>query len=85
MNLTSIIRKLESQLKNAEGLARRYDAQAGVLRDKLSVVARALGKAAFGKDPVKRKKRRMSAAARAKIAAAQRKRWAKVRAEKKAK
>lgn len=85
MKLTSLIRGLESQLKKAERLARRYDVQAEALRDKLSVVARALRKGAFGKGPVKRKKRRMSAAARAKIAAAQRKRWAKVRAEKKAK
>ena len=78
MNLTTLIRKLESQLKNAEKLARQYDAQADALRNKLSTVAGALGKAVFGKSPAAkgRKKRGMSASGRARIRAAKKKRWA---------
>ena len=82
MNLTSLIRKLESQLKNAEKLARRYDAEARALGDKLSTVAKAVGKVVAGKSAAPRKKHGISAAGRKRIAAAQKKRWAKVKAEK---
>jgi hypothetical protein len=80
MNLTSLVRKLESQLKAAEKLARRYDLQAKDLRGKLTAVASTLGKTVFGKTPAARKRRKMCAAVRARIGAAQRKRWAAFRA-----
>lgn len=83
MNLTSLIRKLESQLKNAEKLARHYDAQANDLAKKLNTVAKAVGKVVLGKAPKTRKKGGMSAAGRKRIAAAQKKRWAKFHAKQK--
>jgi hypothetical protein len=87
MNLTSLVRKLESECKRAEKLARHYDAQADAVRDKLSNVAGALGKLMTGKfagkkTVAKQGKRKMSAAGRARIIAAQKRRWAKVRSMK---
>mgnify|MGYP001587247731 CR=1 FL=1 len=81
MTLTSTIRKIESELKSAEGLARKYDAQANVLKNQLASVARLIGKnvADFIAPPKKSPKRRgkISAAGLARIRAAQKKRWAK--------
>lgn len=77
MNLTSLIRNLENQLKSAESLTRKYDAQAAVLRKRLSVVARLLGKQLQIRLPGAGGRGGMSAAGRARIAAAQRRRWAK--------
>ena len=82
MEITSLIRALESQLKKAEKLTREYDTQAQTLRNKLADVAGMLGKKAAvtlrgAKPKTKtRKKRKMSRAGLAKIRAAQKKRWA---------
>ena len=82
MTLTSLVRKLERQLKTAEKLARHYDTQAKTAAKKLLTIAGALGMTVTRK-PAGRKKRKMSAAGRKRIAAAQKKRWAKIRAKKK--
>ena len=79
MNLTDIVRKLESQLKNAEKFSTYYDKQAGNLRGKLEEVASIVGKQI--KSVAKSAKRvsdisGISAAGRARIIAAQKKRWA---------
>jgi hypothetical protein len=79
MTLTTLVRKLERQLKTAEKLARRYDTEARTLKNRLVTVAGAIGKAMAGKSG----KRKMSAAGRARIRAAQKKRWAKFHAKKK--
>src|SRR5690349_1244444 len=84
MKLTQLIRKLESQLKNAERYARSYDNQANALRKKLANAAQILGKNIEGAASsgirlgarLARGSRRMSAAGRARIIAAQKKRWA---------
>ncbi len=47
MNLTSLIRTLESELKKAENLTSYYDIQADALRRKLTHVSHAVGKS-FG-------------------------------------
>ena len=89
MTLTQLIRKLESQLKTAESYARSYDNQANTLRKKLERVSRIVGKriegaalsgARFGAR-LARKSRRMSAKGRARIIAAQKKRWASYRSK----
>lgn len=88
LNLTSLVRKLEKQLKNAEKLSLHYDARTRELRLRMAEVARAVGRnvGSFvspeqtGKPH--RKKRRMSAAGRAAVIAAQKKRWAAYRLKK---
>ncbi len=80
MTLTTTIHKIESQLKSAEKLARKYGAQANVLQNQLASVARLIGeKIAASIAPPKTGKRRgkISAAGLARIRAAQKKRWAK--------
>jgi len=80
MTLTSTIRKIESELKSAEKLARKYGAQANVLKNQLASVARLIGKkiAASIAPPKTRKRRgKISTAGLARIRAAQKKRWAK--------
>ncbi len=80
MTLTSTIRKIESELKKAEKLARHYGAQANGLREKLAPIARLIGeKVPDFIAPSKPRKRRgkISAAGLARIRAAQKKRWAK--------
>lgn len=78
MNLTSVIRRLESQLKVAGKLARQYSARASSLQLKLAKVAKAIGQpvAATAAAPARRKRRKISAQGLANIVAAQRKRWA---------
>jgi len=83
MNLTQLVRSLESQLKNAEKLARQYDGQATALKNKLVNVANIVGaginavKIAASSGKSRGGSSGLSAAGRAKIIAAQRKRWAK--------
>jgi hypothetical protein len=71
-NLSAIVKQLKKERDRVEqqlsGLNAALTAFAGVYR---------------GTDKPTRKRRKMSAKARAKIAAAQRKRWAKVRAKRK--
>lgn len=82
MTLTSLIRKLESQLKKAETLAHQYDSHADTIREKLTGVAEIVGKKfklameGGGEAMGKIGRRGMSAAGRALIQAAQKKRWA---------
>ena len=90
MTLTQLIRKLETQLKSAEKLTRKYDAQADALRGKLAHVATAIGKTIAEQMVPKKKAKKLQTAGKksgrispgglARISAAQRKRWAKVRA-----
>ncbi len=92
LNLTSLIRKLEKQLKNAEKLSSQYDSHARHLRTRLSEVAEVIGRKvgsrvgsliAPPKGKIHRKKKRnMSVAGRARLVAAQKKRWAAYRAKK---
>lgn len=85
MNLTKLIRNLESQLQTAEKYARQYDKQAEDLRAKLADVANIVGATlkSVSKSSIKAGKnlsrvaRGLSAEGRARIIAAQRKRWAK--------
>ncbi|MBI4024888.1 MAG: hypothetical protein HY360_07880 [Verrucomicrobia bacterium] len=90
MNLTVVIRKLQSQLKAAEKSAREYDAQANALRNKLESVARIVGQKLptqgrpaqkAEKESSRGKKRGISAAGLRSIRAAQKKRWAEYHAE----
>ncbi len=92
MNLTKLIKKLESQLNVAEKYARSYDAQANALRKKLYHVAEIVGEriedvghatARAGKRLTGKSRRGMSASGRARIIAAQKKRWAAYRAKNK--
>ena len=84
MNLTSLIRNLEKQLKHSEKLTRHYDSHANALRRKLTGIASIVGKRVAaslslgGTKSSGRKKRKggMSAAGRASIRAAQKARWA---------
>jgi len=75
--MNSLANLSAKQLRQAAGIKVKIDA----LQKKLNRVL----KATDGNEPAKapRKRRRMSAAGRAKIAAAARARWAKVRATKK--
>lgn len=87
MNLTVAVRKLERQAAQSEKIAARELAKAKALRDKLDsirqLVASLGGMVAAKKTPKARRKRRgMSAAGRARIAAAQKKRWAAFHAKK---
>ena len=92
MNLTKLIKKLESQLNVAEKYARSYDAQANALRKKLYHVAEIVGEriedvghatARAGKRLTGKSRRGMSASGRARIIAAQKKRWAAFRTKNK--
>ena len=82
MNLTKAIRNLEHQARKAEQLAKVEQAKADSLREKLESVQKLvniLDSKATTKAPKARRGRRkgkMSAAGRARIAAAQKKRWA---------
>lgn len=88
MKLTSIIRELETKLKSAEKLAATYDAQAQNLRRKLTNVAQVLGRSQGAAEtrvisaPARGRglRGRPSSDGRARIAEAQRKRWAVYRA-----
>ncbi len=73
MKLTAIIATLRDQQKE-------LTAQVAALNDAITALSQLGGHAARG-----RKTRNISAAGRARIAAAQRKRWAKIRAAKKTK
>jgi hypothetical protein len=81
MKLTTLVRNLEKQLKTAEKLARRYDAEAKAIGKKLETVASAVGKAISGKISG----RGISTAGRKRIAKAQRARWKKFHAKQKSK
>jgi hypothetical protein len=85
MNLTQLVRKLEKQLKTVEKYARDYDSQADDLRDKLANIARIVGKRIEVSANVLSSNRggKISAAGRARIIAAQRKRWAAFRSKNK--
>jgi hypothetical protein len=80
MNLTDLIRNLETQLKKAEKYAKDYDTQAASLRNKLSSVAYIVGRklkvGAAAAKSTGSKSKGISAAGRARIRAAQKKRWA---------
>ena len=85
MNLTDIVRKLEKQLKNAEKFSKYYDQQTGTLRSKLGEIASIVGREI--KSVAKSAKRvsdvsGISAAGRARIVAAQKRRWAAFRKNK---
>jgi len=89
MNLTTLISKLETQVRIAERIASRYQARAEVLREKLDKVAYLLSgkalekvvKVAQAASKSNGRRRGMSAAGRARIAEAQRQRWAKIHAK----
>ena len=87
MNLTSVIRTLETQFKTAQKLARQNSAKVISLQVKLAKVAKAIGQpvAALVSAGIKsaggKRRGKMSAAGRRAIAEAQRKRWAKVKAK----
>ncbi|MFZ4695289.1 MAG: hypothetical protein ACOYMV_09205 [Verrucomicrobiia bacterium] len=82
MNLTKAIRNLEHQARKAEQFAKVEQAKADRLREKLENIQKLvgiLGSEVAPKAPKARRGRRkgkMSAAGRARIAAAQKKRWA---------
>lgn len=93
MNFTTAIRRLERQATRSKRLAAAEQAKAAALRKKLQAIQNLLGilgRSAAGKAAPKAKrsirKRRggMSAAGRAHVAAAQRKRWAAWKANQKA-
>jgi hypothetical protein len=69
------------RLLEVEKLARRYDAEAKAIGKKLETVASAVGKVIS----VKTSGRKMTSAGRKRIAAAQKKRWAKFHAKQKSK
>lgn len=89
MNLTDLVRKLESQLKTAEKYTREYDTQAVALRKKLESVAGIVAGGSLNfkkgwKSLIPKSARgSLSSKGRAKIVAAQRKRWAAFRKGKK--
>lgn len=82
MNLTKAIRNLERQASKAEKLAKAEQARADRLREKLASIQKVVGmrgRKTAAKAPKARRggrKGKMSAAGRARIAAAQKKRWA---------
>jgi len=80
LNLTKAVRQLKKERAQAQGQLEQLDAALKVLGS-LGTVGRS-----FGRDrTVTRKRRTMSAAARKRIAAAQRARWAKWKAARKRK
>lgn len=93
MKLTKAIRKLERQASKAEKLAKTEQARADALRAKLEQVQNLvgiLGRKSIAKLASKapngrkgRRKGKISAAGRARIAAAQKKRWAAWKAKQK--
>ena len=77
MNILAALRQAEAKLqKQADNVRQQLDN----VRAAMKILGREV---ASGGKPIGRKKRVMSAAARAKIARAQRKRWAKIRTERK--
>lgn len=82
MNLIQAIRHLEQQARKVEKLARVEQTKADSLREKLESIEKLVGmvgRKTVAKAPKVRRGRRkgkMSAAGRARIAAAQKKRWA---------
>ena len=77
MNILAALRQAEAKLqKQADKVRQQLDN----VRAAIKILGR---EEASGGKPIGRKKRVMSAAARAKIARAQRKRWAKIRTERK--
>ncbi|MCC7519648.1 MAG: hypothetical protein IT578_10740 [Verrucomicrobiae bacterium] len=92
MNLTPLIRKLQNQLRASEAQAEKSQREAAAIREKLSNISRILSNPGIrtrsAKNlPSKRTsggRRKMSAAARARISAAQKRRWAEYRAKKNA-
>lgn len=91
MNLTKAIRNLERQATKAEKLAKIEQAKADALRSKLEQIQKLMGDLGHNtavKAPKARKGRRkgkMSAAGRVRVAAAQKKRWAAWKAKNKGK
>lgn len=90
MNLIHLLRKLQTQLHTSESLAARHQKEAEDIRAKLADVSRILGslgvrvrglKASAGQAPAGRRRRAMSAKARASISRAQKARWAAWRAK----
>jgi hypothetical protein len=77
MNILAALRQAEAKLKKQADTTRQ---QLDAVRAAMKVLGREV--ASSGK-PTGRKKRSVSKAARAKMAKAQRERWAKIRAEKK--
>lgn len=75
MKLTPLVRNLEKRLRKAETLAKRYRSTADLLRKRLASVAMLLGQRALVSTKL-RLRRRLSAAGRASIQLAQKKRWA---------
>jgi hypothetical protein len=69
-NLSAVVQQLKNERANAQRVVERLDAALKALRH--------LGT----RNPVSRPRRKLSAAARTRIAAAQRARWAKVRKQK---
>jgi hypothetical protein len=85
MNLTQLVRNLEKELKRAEKLAKSYDQEADKLRNKLADVAEAIGSKVQSvlrpsSSSVEGRGKNLSASGKAKIAAAQKKRWEEYRA-----
>jgi hypothetical protein len=81
MNLTDLIRNLETQLKTAEKYSKQYDSQATAIRKKLSTVAAIVGEklveySSATASTIRNAAEGLSDTGRAKIIAAQRKRWA---------
>jgi hypothetical protein len=75
LNLTEVVRQLKTERAQAQGQLEQLDAALKVLGS-LGTVGRRFGR----ERTVTRKRRTMSAAARKRIAAAQRARWAKWKA-----
>lgn len=73
MNLLGVVRQLKLERQKAQDEVKRFDAALA-----------ALGTLTSGKAPAHKKRHTMSASARKRIAAAQRKRWKLWKAEKKA-
>jgi len=85
MNLIHLLRKLQSQLHTSESLAARHQKEAEDIRAKLADISRILGSLGVRVSGLKttagRRRRAMSAKARASISRAQKARWAAWRAK----
>jgi len=77
MNILAVLRQAEAKLKKQANKARQ---QLDAVRAAVKILGREV---ASGDKRISRKKRSVSKAARAKMAKAQRERWAKIRAKKK--
>jgi len=88
MHLVRINEKLITHMTDLTNVSSAQLRQAATIKDRIEKLQSILsgilgGKASSKATPIKRKRRKMSAAARAKIGAAQRARWAKLKGGKK--